>query len=817
MINIIQLNGSSSNYDFEELKESIINSISPTCKHAQIYLFNAFPYSLSTDVNIDLLFILNIQSELHNNYFRFTKNNENYNIKNLIIPISFVNNCHDLAIEKEDDNFVLKRKLGDELLDYSRESNDLKFETMKYLKDRCNFKSNPNIIPLVFIKNKLISSSNESIIIDSKFSFNSILESLHCSVSNYGTSYKEWVGLNKGAIEGHIHNIYLQASKDSEYGYLTKDKIEKTNRYYKFKELEKELGKQTIIIKGKAGSGKTSLLIDLLKSTEKIKRNSLFLSYNRMLIYDLAMIIRSFENFNNKKSPSQKNKEHSTQTLHSFFYRLSKNLGVLLLMSDKRIIELKDKLNSRLDLIFIELEKIVKYQINDMNADKIKEYFQNKRFSDDPKENNGIKVEAINLINSLSKDLVKKQDIKDHLIKYKDGKINKITEKEGSKLFLEDYYGVLQNLHNVINDKDKFISDFKIQDKFDLLGVPLNLNKYTEEKNGKTQINLKEFKIRLRRGYGGTRRRRIVFLDEGQDCHILEKKIIYSLFGTENIVVASGGKEQLIRHHEVRDWSVDHNNKLLIHKVVNKQNKSFRLKKNLAHFCNYIAEYYKIDLNLETKESNDHGSVILDFRNNSSQHKIDEIESLRSRGKISGCKDYENLMILREPILASNSQNKGRNSIKINQYDNIEIKKLSLMNKWDMKLKLEEDLGFVFWDKTEEAEGQFSISPGFSMTRLLNYESCRGLESWTVSCFSLEKFFERKQNEDDAEKFLVQQDLEFETNNDRRKRYAATWVLMALTRATDTLHINLDDKDSEFSQLLIRYSLDHPNYISLKK
>ena len=53
MINIIQLNGSSSNYDFEELKESIINSISPTCKHAQIYLFNAFPYSLSTDINID--------------------------------------------------------------------------------------------------------------------------------------------------------------------------------------------------------------------------------------------------------------------------------------------------------------------------------------------------------------------------------------------------------------------------------------------------------------------------------------------------------------------------------------------------------------------------------------------------------------------------------------------------------------------------------------------------------------------------------------------------------------------------------------------
>ena len=40
MIDIIQLNGSSSNYSLEELKESIIDKMSLTCKDAQIYLFN---------------------------------------------------------------------------------------------------------------------------------------------------------------------------------------------------------------------------------------------------------------------------------------------------------------------------------------------------------------------------------------------------------------------------------------------------------------------------------------------------------------------------------------------------------------------------------------------------------------------------------------------------------------------------------------------------------------------------------------------------------------------------------------------------------
>ena len=819
MIDIIQLNGSSSNYSLEELKESIIDKMSLTCKDAQIYLFNEFPHSLSPNVNIDLLFILNIQTELTGNYFKIRKDNENYNIYNLIIPISFVNDCHDMKIEKESEGFVLKRESGDELLDYSIESKDLKFNTMNYLRNKCNFKSNLQIIPLVFIKNKTMSASSESVIIDSSFSFNSILQVIQNSKSSSGTSCKEWKGLKKEFVEDHIQNIYLQASEDSEYGYLTKDKIEKKNRYYKFKELEKELGNQPIIIKGKAGSGKTSLLIDLLKSAEKMKRNSLFLTYNRMLVFDTAMILRSFKNFNNKNNPNIVSKEHSTQTLHSFFYRLSKRLGVLLVMSEKRASELKNKLNSRLELIFSELENIVTFQVNDKNSDKLKEYFQNNTFSDDSKENNGIKVEAIDFINYLSRNLVKKQDIKGYLKKYINQKLNKITENEENKLFLEDYYGVLQNLYNVINNKDKFISDFKIHDKFDLLSVQLNLkaNKFLEEKNGKTQINIKNFKSRLRRGYGGTRRGRIVFIDEGQDCHILEKQIIYSLFGTKNIVVASGGKEQLIRHHEVRDWSIDHNKKRLVHKSVNKKNKSFRLKKNLANFCNYIAAYYKIDLNLEPNDSSDDGSIILDLRNDFSQDKLNEIESLRSKGKISGCKDYESLMILREPILDKNTKNTVKDSLKINQYSNIKMEKSSKVKKWPLKLKLEDDLGMMFWDKTEEAEGKFLISPGFSLTRLLNYESCRGLEAWTVSCFSLDKFFIRKQNEEDAENFLVQQGLEFEKNDDRRKRYAATWILMALTRAIDTIHINLDDPDSEFGQLLLKYSTDHPNYISLKK
>ena len=99
MIEVIQLNGSSKNYNLQKLEESIKETLNPTCKNASVYLFNNFPLALSAEVNIDLLFILNIPDQ-NGNYFRIKKNGEWLNIKNLIIPISFIENYR-LKFEKE--------------------------------------------------------------------------------------------------------------------------------------------------------------------------------------------------------------------------------------------------------------------------------------------------------------------------------------------------------------------------------------------------------------------------------------------------------------------------------------------------------------------------------------------------------------------------------------------------------------------------------------------------------------------------------------------------------------------------------------------
>ena len=107
----------------------------------------------------------------------------------------------------------------------------------------------------------------------------------------------------------------------------------------------------------------------------------------------------------------------------------------------------------------------------------------------------------------------------------------------------------------------------------------------------------------------------------------------------------------------------------------------------------------------------------------------------------------------------------------------------------------------MFWDGTVEDKSQL-IVPGPNESRAIYYESCRGLEAWNVACFSMDKFFSIKRNEPDAEKYLIG-DLFLNQDNEQRKNmYAATWILMAITRVIDTLYLQINDKDSEFGKLV---------------
>ena len=111
---------------------------------------------------------------------------------------------------------------------------------------------------------------------------------------------------------------------------------------------------------------------------------------------------------------------------------------------------------------------------------------------------------------------------------------------------------------------------------------------------------------------------------------------------------------------------------------------------------------------------------------------------------------------------------------------------------------------FMFWDGTVEDKSQL-IVPSSNESRVIYYESCRGLEAWSVACFALDKFFSQKREDPDAEKYLIE-DLFLNQNNEQRKSmYAATWALMALTRVIDTMYIQINDRNSEFGKIVVEY------------
>ncbi len=381
---------------------------------------------------------------------------------------------------------------------------------------------------------------------------------------------------------------------------------------------------------------------------------------------------------------------------------------------------------------------------------------------------------------------------------------------------MANYYGVLEDILLQIQNPEQYYHKYDIRDKFELFDMAIGISeKYIEVNNDELLITEKGFKEFKNRKIGGQRRKRTLFVDEAQDCHPLEKEILLAIFNSKNIIIANGGKEQLIRHVELCNWEKSYN-KTIGFKKLHTRNKSFRVKKTVVDFCNFVANKFNIDLSLESVDSQDEGELIFDFRKDHSEDEIVGLfNQLNLKGEINNCSTYESALVLLDSntqrLNLQNHQNSIKNSIVINEYGNIEDVIQLERGNWK-HLSVLENNDFMFWDGTKMDKSNLQV-PTSNETRLIYYESCRGLEAWSVVCFSFDDFFKNKLNDSDAERFLIDdkeksnlmQDLFNVSNENRKKMYAATWILMAMTRTIDTLYIQISDKNSEFGKVVTEY------------
>lgn len=808
-IEIIPINGKSQYFDYDDFEKSVIATVGKKCSDAKIFLFNNFPVSVSVETNIDLIIIIAIEDKKGNFYIpKSNSDGKAIYFHNQIIPIKFITQFQEDTIINDNGQIVT----NEEYLDYSNEINSIRFGLINYLSNKCGMKKEELYVqPLIFIQSKNEFIQNNYLLAES-FNFHSIHKYFAENDADIFIAYKDWKSEfgYQNIINNDIACITEQASKDSEIGYLTKKKVDRIGKQLSnSRTIYEELSKNLVIVSGKAGTGKSSELLLLTMKCISNGQNTLYLTYNKLLIFDIAKTVKSYVNakLSNSKSNEEKPGEASVLTLHAFFYRLSKSLGVLHILNADRIEKLlailKNRMRKVYDIISIEI-------VNKNSIDNIKAIIQNNNVLDV-----GTKEVGIDFLNFIQKrNIVTSQELDKVSIDFYNHKKRIAGNIEANEVFLADYYGVLENTLLQIQNPEQFYEKYNIENKHELLDVAIGLNKkYVEKKDGKKTITEKGFVEFKNRRIGAYRRKRTLFIDEAQDCHRLEKEILISIYGSNNVVVANGGKEQLIRHVELCNWEVSQAKKLEVKKHYTR-NKSYRVKKTVVDFCNYFANRFQIDLNLEPLESEDEGELLFDFRQSHNENEVTEIfNHLKLKGEVNGCSSYETLLVL----LESNSQRENstglselsRETAIINEYGNIEDASLLRRGTWK-HLETLENNDFMFWDGTVGDKSQL-IVPSPNESRIIYYESCRGLEAWTVACFALDKFFSQKREDPDAEKYLVEDLFLNQDNEQRKSMYAATWALMALTRVIDTLYIQINDRNSEFGKVVADYIKENNN------
>lgn len=268
-----------------------------------------------------------------------------------------------------------------------------------------------------------------------------------------------------------------------------------------------------------------------------------------------------------------------------------------------------------------------------------------------------------------------------------------------------------------------------------------------------------------------------VLIDEAQDWSNLERDIILKLFDKGKIIVADGG-QQFVRRINVCDWSVvrERNNIKLKY--------CLRQKENLVSFINAYSQRQEIlGSKILTKNNMPGGKVIItDDANLLSIHKK-EIARIKEAGNIA----YDMLYLVPHALVRK-------------QYGDY---KFALTTQFEQQ-------GIFIWDGTT-SKNREGYSIDTDKVRLLQYDSARGLEGWTVVCMDFDVFLEEKNNE-----YVdgIVDSLMLESPEERKKKFLYNWAMIPLTRAIDTLIITIKNPQSDTGVLLREIALECADYVS---
>jgi len=273
----------------------------------------------------------------------------------------------------------------------------------------------------------------------------------------------------------------------------------------------------------------------------------------------------------------------------------------------------------------------------------------------------------------------------------------------------------------------------------------------------------------------------LVFVDEGQDWPRDEIAILTAVYGPRRIVV-SDGVDQYVRD-SVADWTSDLPKG---ESRTRRLKKCLRMKANVASFVGDVAMRLGLeDWDLEPNADAVGGRVIIYDGNLAAQP--ERLAALVEEARKLG--NFPVDMLACVPPSAIVKGTHGPGSAPADAYAGI---------------------GGKVWDGTAR-DVREAYPTDREELRFVQYDSCRGLEGWSVVNYDLDQLWNYKMQQWKAE--VHDHDPLIETREEAAARHAARWVMIPLTRAIDTLVISLGAATGPLRSVLRRVADRHSDFV----
>lgn len=770
MINIYDINTNDTNKEFiKQFKDSFKKSFNKV-KEGEVYIISNFPSTTDNLGGVDYLIFINIPYA-KGNYYSYNDDGNWYYLNSLVIGIKKIN---DESITDIDERYFYKNNKEEEF-DYIEDLNNeaYKFNSFAYN----NIKTYINGVFINWVKTKSCNKTlvNDYLVLNEELSIEKILKSACRRIRKKGKKGSDSLSDNVN-LTLIIKDLIESANYHSSVGVLTQKKINQITQKSQITNRISQLqGEKLCLITGKAGTGKTLALTRVLHEIVKQNKHARMLTFNNLLVLDIKQCLRNLGSFRNTNA--------SIQTLHKFFFNLSKRMKVQALFTHERVKELLQVCAIRIE---IANDFLIQFQKKHKGyPDSIDDFY----YEFDSEINKIDKIEISKyltyILNNSEENI---EELRKEYLKKEEEYLNNYL---GKKVFINDYNKILETTYLMLTDPKSFYEKYDIRNRHDFLIQVSKTDKAPDE-----EYNLEDLAKHIKSTTSSAKWSNSILVDEAQDCNFYEKLILLHLKGAENLIVASGGKDQLIRSSSERNWRTMLGNPISFDEV-KLGNRCFRQKGNLVEFINQFTSFYELTNPIQSiAESKGLGRVILDTRILEDSLQDDIIKNLKRQGEVYGCSMYENLMFLL-PSTGGYTSKERMYTMKIDSNDNVSSNKTSVNVTLEVK---DDDLNI--WSGVSTNKSNLTM-PGQNQTRFIYYESCRGLEAWSVLCIDIDIFFHQKKGCEDAERYALEKaDLFYDTNT-LKSRYSLLWCLMAFTRPIDTLYLKLREPSSEFSRNLL--------------